>query len=388
MNLMVISKNYLNSISIIVLLYYFVIYIMIQSFNTQKEQSLLSIIVLILSFSILIISLSNYFKKNYKHFIWFFFLITYMIIYLIYYHFYRMEYITDAGIWFQFKVILYSVFNIMLGVIFYKNINKKYFYVLMYISFFILVWFILLNIDYNLLKYKLRHQLIGAVLPIIGLYIVFLIEKKYLKILIMTFILLLLFIIKSRASFYSFFIVYLIFLIKEIGFKNFFYLFLFFIIFFLLLYSFDIIRIDTRMFGFTVIRKDSSFSERMEQFKYGLDAIKNNYFFGQYLGQTIIHSDSVYKSGLGSYMHNWLSFLRQFGIIFFMVFTIFYFSRLIKVYKPWKKHNKNSDFIFYLGFYMFINILLFHSYTYSYIWFVLTVMHLYVIDEQRTNDKN
>lgn len=93
--------------------------------------------------------------------------------------------------------------------------------------------------------------------------------------------------------------------------------------------------------------RDSSFNERIEQFKYGLDAIKGSWFFGQYLGQTIVCQDSVYLSGFGSYMHNLLSFWRQYGVIFFIIFTIFYFSRLIKIYFLWKNTKENNSLNLY-----------------------------------------
>ncbi|MFW5607154.1 MAG: hypothetical protein ACOCM0_06155 [Campylobacter hyointestinalis] len=103
-------------------------------------------------------------------------------------------------------------------------------------------------------------------MPIIGLFVIFLIDKKILKVLLMTFILFLLFFIKSRASFYAYFIVYFVFLAKEIGYKNFFYLILISILSFLILYCLEFIKIDTRVFGITTIYRDSSFNERIEQF--------------------------------------------------------------------------------------------------------------------------
>lgn len=101
-----------------------------------------------------------------------------MFIYSAYYYFNKTEYITDAGIWFQFKIIIYAIFNIMLGIVFYNNMNKKYFHILICISFIAFSIFILLNIDYSSLRYKLRYQLAGDILPIIGLFIIFLIDKK------------------------------------------------------------------------------------------------------------------------------------------------------------------------------------------------------------------
>lgn len=124
---MIFSKKCLNFISVLILFYYFVLYIMIQSFNvqnnTEKEQSFLSMLILIISFLILFIFLLDYFKKNYKHFIWFSFFIVYMFIYSAYYYFNKTEYITDAGIWFQFKIIIYAIFNIMLGIVIRKHIK-------------------------------------------------------------------------------------------------------------------------------------------------------------------------------------------------------------------------------------------------------------------------
>ena len=78
----------------------------------------------------------------------------------------------------------------------------------------------------------------------------------------------------------------------------------------------NIISIDNRMFGVLQGKDDGSLNERLLQLQYGIEGIKNNIIFGEYAGQVIIH-DSGYRSGsMGSYVHNFISYWRQFGLVF------------------------------------------------------------------------
>ena len=374
-------QKYINISGLTVIFYYFVVYTLSQSTLLVKNQNFTTTFILVCSFLILIVYNFKHLNKIFNELFWFSFMFLYMIVYTIFYYFFPSNYITDMLLIFQLKIIIYSILHLMLGIVFYENMNKKYFFILLSISFIILILFVLLNIDYNSFKYKLKYHLIGAILPIIALFIIFLINKKNLRFLVFTTILILLFFINSRAAFYSFFVIYLIYILKEIGYKKSLYLLLSILLLSILLYSFNIVNLDERMFGITTINQDGSFNERLEQFKYGFEAIKNNWFFGQYGGQVIFHDGSIYKNGLGSYMHNIFSFWRQFGVLFFIIFVIFYFSRLLKIYNLWKTNNIKYNFIFYLGLYMSINILFFHSYDYPQIWFVFILMHLYIMDE-------
>lgn len=380
---MIKSKQYINILGLFIFFYYFVVYVITGSLYEEYNQGNF----IKISFIILFISLFPYLLKNYRYFLVIFILIFYMILYLIYYYILREDYITVEVIWFQAKVILYAIFNILIAIVFYNNMTDNKFKILILFSTMILSFFVFFNIDYEVLRYTLAYQLVGGILPLFAIFAIFTLDKKILKFFLMTFIAILLFLIQSRASFYAFCVVYLIFLLKEMGFKNFFFIVLFFIVFSFIFLMITNIELDQRMFAITQLNKDGSFNERIEQFKYGFEAIKNNWFFGQYGGQVIYNEGAIYSNGLGSYMHNWLSFWRQFGIIFFIIFTIFYFSRLFMIFELWINNYKYSDFIFYLGLYMSVNILLFHSYNYPYIWFVLTIMHLYLIDSKKYVEK-
>lgn len=69
---------------------------------------------------------------------------------------------------------------------------------------------------------------------------------------------------------------------------------------------------EHRMFAF-LHGNDGSVLERLTQFSMGMQGIRENWFFGDYGGQ-------VASLGfIGAYMHNLLSYWRQFGLVFFLL---------------------------------------------------------------------
>ncbi|MBF7071674.1 hypothetical protein [Aliarcobacter butzleri] len=130
------------------------------------------------------------------------------------------------------------------------------------------------------------------------------------------------------------------------------------------------------MIGISQISQDGSFNERLEQFKYGIEAIKNNWFFGQYAGQVIFHEGSKYSAGLGSYMHNILSFYRQYGLVFFLIFSIYYLYLYLKIYLQFlKSDDEKIETSFYFGTLVLMYLLFFHAYDYPFIWFAFAFMN-------------
>jgi len=389
----------------ILFIYYFSIVVLLKCMVSflGKDFFLSNIVFLFnIAFFVIIVTISLfiYIRKftYYRHNIYinlFLFLFSYMLFSLLYNSIFGELYITNNVVLFQSKVIVYALLNILLGMHFYQELNesnasKIYIYV-----FVIYTLFIIWNINFERLTFQIdyisgEHQLFSDVFVVFSCFIVFFIRFKVGRLLFMTFILVVLFLIKSRATFFSFLIVYVLFIVKEIGLKNSVYLFIFFIILSLFMIVNDDSSLDRRMFGVFQGKYDSSLNERIAQFKYGIEAIKNNWFWGEYAGQIIVHKTGYESGTMGAYMHNLLSFWRQFGLLFFLIFMITYCYGLYKISLEWKNSDSfKIQFIFYVSLFLLIELLLFRSYTFPYFWFSLGLMytHLHTVNVGKFNAK-
>lgn len=362
---MIINKNKLIlNISLLVLFYFFTIQTVLISLKFEH------IYFLTLSFICLVLI---YFKKIVKNVINYkilSFLIFYIIVYFIYYYIFPASYMTIEVHIFQGKVILYAIFNILLAKALFDNFENKNLKIIIYLELVVSFLLFILNFNFDNLRYVLNHQLLGGTLPFVGILAFVFIKDKKMKFFIATLVLIILYFIQSRASFYSFVVVYTFFIIKELGIKKSIYLFFTILAISYFLYISNIIEPNKRMLGVSKISQDGSFSERIEQFKYGFEAIKNNWFFGDYAGQVVAKEGSRYSAGLGTYMHNALSFYRQYGLVFFLIFSICYLYLYFKIFLQFIKSNdKKIETSFYFGTLVLIYLLFFHAYDYYFIWF-------------------
>lgn len=362
------------------------IYYSFSYFEFDLNKNILTVVsFLILSFIMVFEIRRN--KKEYTGYLIFVYFIIYMIAYIVYHSFFGKLYITHEVIYFQLKLILYYIYYMMLAILLYKIFETRYLREILIILFLCFVSFIFMHINLESLKFQMpyirgAHHIVGTPFLVLSLLLMIFIEKKYLKIFFMSFLFLVLFIIKSRAIFYSFAVVYFIYLIKELGLKKVFYLSLVCISGVIILLYFDIINIDKRMLGLHKITQDGSFNERLEQFKYGIEAIKQNWFWGEFAGQVIVHEHG-YKSGIMSaYMHNILSFWRQYGFALFICFSLLYYYKLYQTFFLWiqNKNNKKIQFTFFIGLYHGILLLFFQGYNEPLIWFSLALMFICVRD--------
>ena len=249
----------------------------------------------------------------------------------------------------------------------------------MLLSLLLLVTFVLVFFNYQTMRYPFAYQLVSAVLPIFSLFVVANTSNKYFNYLVFFAAGLILYYLKSRAAFYGFFIVFCLFFMKNVGVKFLVLLLVMMLIAFFFNINYEVVSLNQRMLGIDKVTQDESFIERVEQFKFGLIAIKDNWFWGQYGGQVIVHEGAHYPVNIGSYMHNALSFWRQYGLVFFVVFSAYYSYLLFRLFILWVKSvDTEVDFSFYLGALFFIYLLFFYSYSYYYIWFVFMLMHLVV----------
>jgi len=173
----------------------------------------------------------------------------------------------------------------------------------------------------------------------------------------------------SRTALYSFLIVIplVIFFTKK-SFK-----YWVFPISLLLVFSSGLSRLlepNMRMLAFLDLGSDASMIERSFLFREGLSSIQKNWFLGDYGGQ-------LKYGGLGSYIHNYLSLWRQFGILTFMAFLILLVSFIIKCWKsfwasmPSRETTPQSFFLIVAGGFCFIEIVTARSYASPYIWLFL-----------------
>jgi len=181
----------------------------------------------------------------------------------------------------------------------------------------------------------------------------------------------------SRASLYSF--VFLNFLVLMIIDKRVFWSIIFFFvasIFFINWEQFIRLNSDNRMFRLITFGNDLSQNSRQTIFKTGLDAIYNNWFFGQYMGDVIVRKNT------GTYIHNIFSVWRQFGLIPFLLIFINIIYIFLKFYlhslraKSW---NSEQQFVFILSAYCLVLFLFARSFLFSEIWIVFSLLPTYFL---------
>jgi hypothetical protein len=181
----------------------------------------------------------------------------------------------------------------------------------------------------------------------------------------------------SRASLYSF--VFLNFLVLMIIDKRVFWSIIFFFvasIFFINWEQFIRLNSDNRMIRLITFGNDLSQNSRQTIFKTGLDAIYNNWFFGQYMGDVIVRKNT------GTYIHNIFSVWRQFGLIPFLLILINIIYIFLKFYlhslraKSW---NSEQQFVFILSAYCLVLFLFARSFLFSEIWIVFSLLPTYFL---------
>ncbi|MBF7071673.1 hypothetical protein D5K91_10540 [Arcobacter butzleri] len=221
---MLIDKNniILNNISVLVIFYFFTIQTVLISLEIEHIYLLFSSFLFLFFIYIKSIMINI---KNYKVL---FFLILYINIYFIYYYLFPTNYMTTEVHIFQAKVILYAIFNILLAKALFDNFENKNLKIVILISLLISFLLFILNFNIDNLKYMLKHQLLGGTLPFVGILTFVFIKDRKVKITIATLVLIMLYFIHSRASFYSFIVVYTFFILKELGVKK---VYIFFLLF-------------------------------------------------------------------------------------------------------------------------------------------------------------
>jgi hypothetical protein len=181
-----------------------------------------------------------------------------------------------------------------------------------------------------------------------------------------------LFALFSRTSLYGF-----VFVIGILLFKNYKYLLISLIsisIYLLLLNANDLA--SDRMFRVLLGGEDKSQTARQVILQKGLIDLKEDWLLGQFMGEVESHNGKP-----GKYIHSYLSFLRQFGFLPFILFLYIviynYYYLLIRWIKG-KTTDTYLQFLFLFTTFVLFEIILSRSYIFPYIWLSIAAMPIYL----------
>lgn len=113
-------------------------------------------------------------------------------------------------------------------------------------------------------------------------------------------------------------------------------------------------------------QNDPSMVARTQMLQIGLQDLKNIWVLGRFMREIEI--------GTG-YIHNWLSFWINYGILPFLIFSLTYIIYLMKAIVNYR-HNSEilSAVVIIVSFFTLIQIVFFRAYVYSTVWFSLAAL--------------
>ena len=177
----------------------------------------------------------------------------------------------------------------------------------------------------------------------------------------------------SRAALYCYMLTLILFLYKN---RSMYLTFLFFMLFSFIYMNIDIVNMaDERMTRLLYGTYDVSQSMRDEQLEKGIEDLKDVWLFGSFMGDIEKNFGSR-----GNYIHNYLSFWRQYGIIPFMLFVFMVISITYKSLMYWLFEPDPDNvpmFLFYFTVFCLSEIILARSFVFPYIWLSISGISLY-----------
>ncbi|KAF9658587.1 hypothetical protein HER15_06550 [Tenacibaculum mesophilum] len=127
------------------------------------------------------------------------------------------------------------------------------------------------------------------------------------------------------------------------------------------------------MIGFIITGSDKSLSSRDEMLDNGMIALSENWFFGDFLGEVRDNYGNT-----GAYMHNMLSFWRQFGFIPFITLVVLLLKTLLKIYKESIKGPNQYLILLLTGFiFIFGEMISARGYTFTSYWLFISAILSY-----------
>ena len=254
------------------------------------------------------------------------------------------------------------------------------------VNFWKIMSYLWLSLAVMILYSSLSNDIFGIVLDGTGIYLmladsfaifsIFLlcvnkdIKKQTIIILISIICLFALF---SRASLYCFVIMSFLFLYRENK-KIFLIVALSFFAF--IYFSISNGIIEDRMLRLLIGGSDTSQNMRTEHFYRGLEHLSNNWLLGSFMGDV----EKNFGNG-GEYIHNYLSFWRQFGIIPFLAFFTILLYQTIYIFYAWFKQrvsNPTLNILFYFTIFALLEIITSRSYVFPYIWLSISGISVFI----------
>ena len=290
--------------------------------------------------------------------------IAYIFIVILFQHIYNNQSTQIST--YNFTILLWYVVAFFIGV----NLNLKQSYSkIILIGYVAMVVHVLINLDLSagsmtILDDKAGiYHFLGDAFAIWSLLTIATYKNKPAVIPILLISTICLYLISSRTSFYGFLL-----LIPFIYWKNrnrstrLVLLGAFVLLIGLIVLNFDRVA-ESRMLRFMVTGNDRSYHLREVTMQQNSKDLIEHWFMGDYAGQ-LRHGE------FGYYIHNYLSFWRQFGIIPFLLF-IWLLIPFFRWVMKWFNGNayQEYDFLFYLTIFAIIEIIFARSYNYHFIWF-------------------
>ena len=134
---------------------------------------------------------------------------------------------------------------------------------------------------------------------------------------------------------------------------------------------------DNRMIRMIFGSYDLSQSMREDQFNKGLNSLSEAWLLGDFMGDV---DESFGEKG--NYIHNYLSFWRQFGLLPFILLSVVALSSYYKIFHYWWRNRDISGiplFLFYISIFTLSEIIIARSFLYPYIWMSLGGISAYFL---------
>lgn len=242
----------------------------------------------------------------------------------------------------------------------------------------IFVFIIISNALYNtsfliILNGNLIYLMLADSFAILSIFILCKNKNYKFQLLIIILSIICLFALWSRASLYCYMLTIFLFLFKN---RNI-YLGMIITLFFIFMYTNnDMANLaDDRMIRLLYGIYDKSQSMRADHLSQGIEDLKEVWILGSFMG------DIEKNFGLkGNYIHNYLSFWRQYGFLPFIIFISLIIPVVYKSINYWifeKKPKEVPLFLFYFTFFCLLEIILARSFVNSYIWLSISGISSY-----------
>lgn len=276
-------------------------------------------------------------------------------------------------------LVCYYLFYTIAGYLFGKSLQFFNFKLIFIASFILLVISILYATDFNSFSYlllnddDLNYLRLAESFVLCSFGVISYCHSQPFVILSFLLSILSLFLINSRFSLFCYLFLGLLVIIYRFRKKG----VLLLTVFILLLLLFGNSIVENEIFmnsriGYLVFNtsEDGSLITRINQINSGINAIRNNWFIGDLRGQVL------YGGSYGSYIHNILSYWRQYGLIPFLLFsftlilTWFYYFYILKF-------NNNRSLLILVFIYLVYTttgVLFAKSFVYTHIYYSIGIV--------------